>query len=291
VSTWIPGQLYVVSDSPKTIAESLTSSLYLAVKEYIRVTDAEREAVQRSRSKLPNPAWVRITKGKYKDDVGRVFKSEDDFVQVLIATRDFPYKMPKGSRGLLERSRLRNNKPVSDIVQDGEVVGCTYNGESYYKGLLLKNFHRDLVELIASPHVNDIRHHLEAGWDVTFLKNTVLAFSIQYLRVGDWARVVKGHLRGEVGQVVSTDHMYGSAGLEFAFDGCLEEVEIRLEDIERIFRVGDTVKVVAGPYLGLEGHVLQMNEDVFHVCQDISKEVVSIWQNQYSWSALLIRDM
>jgi hypothetical protein len=95
--TWIPGQLYVVSNSPKMIAESLTSSLDLAVKEYIHVTDAEHKAVQWSRSKLPNPAWVRITKGKYKDDVGRVFKSKDDFVQVLIATHDFPYKMPKGS--------------------------------------------------------------------------------------------------------------------------------------------------------------------------------------------------
>ncbi|KAG2085237.1 uncharacterized protein F5147DRAFT_782149 [Suillus discolor] len=276
VSAWIAGQLYVVSDSPKTIAESLPSSLHLAVKEYICVTDAEREAVQCSRSKLHDPAWVRITNGKYKDNVGRVFKSEDGFVQVLIATCDFPYNMPRGSRGLLERSRLWNSKAVSDIVQDGEVVGCTCDGERYYQGLLLKTFRRDLLELVASPHVNDIQHHLEAGWDMTFLKTTVLAFLIQFLCVGDWARVVKGHLRGEVGQVASTDHMYGSVGLEFTFDTSLEEIEVQLEDIERVFRVGDTVKVVAGPYLGLEGHVIQMNEDVFHICQDISKEVVEV---------------
>ncbi|KAG2151803.1 hypothetical protein BD769DRAFT_1380674 [Suillus cothurnatus] len=278
VSAWIPGQLYVVADSPKTISQSLTSSLYLAVKDYVRITDEERDAVQISRSKLPDTSWVRITKGKYKDDVGRVFKSKEDFVEVLIAARDFPYKMPRGTRALVERSRLPNRKGTqpSDIILNGEVVGWSYKGESYYKGLLVKIFHRDHLELVASPHINDIQVHLESGWDTPFLKDTVVAFSMQFLRVGELARVVKGSLHGELGTVVSTDHACGSVGLEFNFDGFPQETEVSLQDIERVFRVGDTVRVVAGSYTGLEGYLIQMCGDLFHVCQEISKEVVEV---------------
>jgi len=292
VSAWTPGQLYVVADSPKTISQSLPSSLYLAVKDYTRIKDEEREAVELSRSKLPDTAWVRITRGKYKDDVGRVFKSkEEDFVEVLIATRDFPYKMPQGTRSLVERSRLPNSKAgqVSDIILNGEVVGWSYKGESYYKGLVVKIFARDQVELVAVPHVNDIQLHLESGWDTPFLKATVVAFSMQFLRVGDSARVVKGSLRGELGTVISTDHTCDSVGLEFNFDGCLEETEISLQDIERVFRVGDTVRVVAGPYMGVEGHLIQMYDDVLHVCQETTKEVVSFWQNPL-WRTGLTRN-
>jgi ribosomal protein L24 len=238
--------------------------------------DEERGAVERSRTTLPNPAWVRIKHGKHKSSIGRVFKSGQETIEVLFPTCDFPYPMPQGCRSLVERSRLPQDNSVSDIILDDQVVGWKFKGESYYMGLLLKNFHRDHLELLATPHADDIQLHLESGWDKPFLKKTVVAFSMQFLRAGDHARVIKGALCGELGKVISTDHTCGSVGLEFTFDECPEEIEVRLQDIERVFRLGDTVRVVAGPYLGLEGHVLKMCEDVFHVCQAVSKEVVSL---------------
>jgi transcription antitermination factor NusG len=122
--------------------------------------------------------------------------------------------------------------------------------------------------------VDNIRLHLESGWDKPFLKKTVVAFSMQFLRVGDWARANTGALYSELSQVVSTDHALGSVGLEFCIDGRPKTVDFRLQDVERVFRVGDTVRVVAGPYLGLEGYILQMCEDVFRICQAVSKEEV-----------------
>ncbi|KAG1749186.1 hypothetical protein EDD22DRAFT_958089 [Suillus occidentalis] len=248
----------------------------LPSKSTAAITDEERGAVERSRTTLPNPAWVRITRGKYKSYVGRVFKSGQDTVEILIPTCDFPYPMPRGCRALVERSRLPKNNSVTDIILNAEVVGWTFKGESYYMGLLLKHFRRDQLELLASPHVDDIQLHLESGWDKPFLQATVVSFSMQFLHVGDHARVITGSLRGEVGKVISTDHTCGSVGLELTFDECPEEVHVRLRDIERVFRVGDSVRVIAGSYLGLEGYVLQMTEDVFHVCQAATKEVVEV---------------
>ncbi|KAG1770610.1 hypothetical protein EV702DRAFT_1049328 [Suillus placidus] len=188
VSPWVPGQLYVVSDSLK---------------------NEEREAVEHACPKLPNPGWVRITQGKYRGDIGYVYDSKqlNDFVAVLIPPREFPYPALKNSAALFNRSRLPANKTVSDILRDGKVIGCSciYNPDGTH-----------------------------------FIKATELAFSMQFLRVSDDARVITG------------------------------------EDVERMFRLGDSVRVVAGIYLGLEGHVIQMYDDVFHVCQESTKEEVEV---------------
>ncbi|KAG2151042.1 uncharacterized protein EDB93DRAFT_1249538 [Suillus bovinus] len=54
------------------------------------------------------------------------------------------------------------------------------------------------------------------------------------------------------------------------------DMDVPLEDVERVFCVGDEVRVVAGSYMGLEGHIVQISDDMFHVCQDVSKEEVLI---------------
>jgi hypothetical protein len=53
-------------------------------------------------------------------------------------------------------------------------------------------------------------------------------------------------------------------------------IDVRLEDVDRIFCVGDDVRVVAGPYLGLEGQIIQISNNMFHVCQGVSKEEVRL---------------
>ncbi|KAG2057302.1 hypothetical protein BDR06DRAFT_969491 [Suillus hirtellus] len=178
VSAWIAGQLYVLADSPKTISDSLSFSLYLAVKQYVHILDEECAVVEQSHRKFPNPVWVRIQHGKYKGDIAQVFNS---------------------------------NLP------------------------------------------ND---------------------SVAFLCVGNRARIVKGDLSSEIGQIVSTDHLAGSVTLELILSGCQKEIDVQLEDIEHIFQVSDTVQVVAGPYLSVEGYIIQMMNDIFHLCQDVSKEEI-----------------
>ncbi|KAG1845074.1 hypothetical protein C8R48DRAFT_780081 [Suillus tomentosus] len=261
VSAWIPGQIYVVSDSPKTIASFLPTAHKQSVRDYLRISDEERQAVERERPKLPNPGWVRIVqRGKYKGDIGYVYDSEqsDDFVAVLISPRDFPYPVFEKSAALLDRSRLPANSTVSDITHDGKVVGCSFKGERYYMGLLLKKFHHSDLELVTTPHPDCIRLHLQSGWDTPFVKRTELAFSTQFLRVGDEARVISAEMCSEIGKVVSANH------------------DFRLRDVERVFRLGDSVRVVAGVYLGLEGHVVQMSDNIFHICQEATKEEIEV---------------
>ncbi|KAG1851801.1 hypothetical protein C8R48DRAFT_777751 [Suillus tomentosus] len=285
VSPWVPGQLYVVSESPRAIASSLPTSHRLSVKDYFRISDEERAVVEHPQSQLPSsPGWVRIIRGKYKNAMAYVTNlkpanespSGHPLVWVLVALRDFPYPMPKGSVALLDRSRLPTGNAVSDIIRDGKVVGCLYKGEEYYQGLLLKSFHRDLLNVVETPHPDEIRLHIDSGWDRPSMKIAERAFSLEFLRVGDSARVIIGEFGAEIGEVVSTDHTFRSVRLEYNIEGDKIQSEVRLQDVERMFWVGDTVRVVAGIYLGLEGHIVQMTDDIFHICQTSTKEEVEV---------------
>ncbi|KAG2737495.1 hypothetical protein P692DRAFT_201874824 [Suillus brevipes Sb2] len=228
VSPWLPGQLYVISDSSRTITSSLPPSHKLSVKDYHRISDEEHVAVERSTIKFPNPSWVRVKAGVYKGAIGYVFDPDqlDLFVDILVAVREFPYAMPSGSEALLDRLRLPKDKAATDIIRNGEIIGCSHKGQRYYKGLLLKKLHRHQLELVAYPHADDIRLHLQSGFDTPFVKKSIVAFSMQFLRVGDMARITTGEVRSEIGTVVSTDHAFGgSARIELNINGRRKELE------------------------------------------------------------------
>ncbi|KAG2114689.1 uncharacterized protein F5147DRAFT_649851 [Suillus discolor] len=112
--------------------------------------------------------------------------------------------MPQGSQSLLDRSWLPNGDAVSDINHSEEVIGCKYKGEKYYMGLLLKVVHRDFLELVICPHADNIRLYLQSEWGQSFLKTTVVMFSMQFLHIDDWAMIVRGDLSSETGQVSDT---------------------------------------------------------------------------------------
>jgi ribosomal protein L24 len=153
-------------------------------------------------------------------------------------------------------------------------------------GLLVKQFHRDRLEIVASPHADDIKLHMQSGWDTPFIRKSLLAFSMHFLHTGDLVRIIAGEICSKIGTVISMDHASGSMRLETNFDSHRREIDVRLEDVECIFRVGDEIRVVAGPYLGLEGHIIQISDDMFHICQAVSKEEVAFTHKLQSYDSL-----
>lgn len=277
VSPWIPAHLYVTSDSPLSIMAAVPESLKASIKKWDRLHEDEEAAVNALRLKFPHPAWLKIRRGKYMGAVAYILDSEqmNDFVTVLIPPRDFPYAMPKGTVALFDPSRLPTGISASAIIRDGQEVGSKYKGEEYYCGLLKKNFPRHCTELVHVPHPDAIRLHIQSGWDTPFCKKSEIAFSKQLLRSGDAVRLTTPDLLGQICTVLTTDHAFGgSVKLAFDLDGLRKEVEARLEDVEPVFHVGEEVRVVAGDFLGLQGHVVQRNDDIFTICQSGTQEEV-----------------
>jgi hypothetical protein len=100
--------------------------------------------------------------------------------------------MPSGSEGLLNHSHLLQDKAVTNIICNGEIIGCSYKGQRYYRGLLLRKFHHYQLELVACPHADDIRLHQQSRFDTLFIKKSIIAFSMQFLHVGDAVRIITG---------------------------------------------------------------------------------------------------
>lgn len=278
VSPWIPSHLYITSDSPKTILRAIPDAYCQSVKDWDIVEEDQAAQVNALSLQFPYPCWLRVKRGKYRDAVGYLFDSEqtNNFVTVLIPPRDFPYDMPKGSVALFDPSRLPPGISTTDVVRDGEIVGQKYKGEEYYGGLLKKTFHRYSTELVAIPHPNDIRLHHQAGWDISFTQKAEIAFSKLSLRAGDSVRLHTPDLPGQMCTVLATNHAFGgSVTLQFELDCVMKEMEATLVDVERVFKVGDEVRVVAGVYQGVEGHLVQKYEDNFTVCQSGTQQEVS----------------
>ncbi|KAG2336096.1 hypothetical protein BDR05DRAFT_1006165 [Suillus weaverae] len=279
VSPWIPSHLYITSDSPRTILAAVPDAYKASIKNWDCINEEDETAVNALRLQYPYPAWLRIKRGKYRDAIAYLFDSEqtNNFVTVLIPPREFPYDMPKGSVALFDPSRLPTGISTSDIIRDGEVVGSKYKGEEYYCGLLKKNFHRYTTELVHVPHPNDIRLYLQSGWDTPFVKNAEVAFSKLSLRAGDSVRLNTADLLGQICTVTTTEHAFGgSVNLTFELDGHRKEIQARLADVERAFNVGDEVRVVAGLYAGVEGHIVQKYDDNFFICQSGTQEEIEV---------------
>ncbi|KAG2750984.1 hypothetical protein P692DRAFT_20727630, partial [Suillus brevipes Sb2] len=253
VSPWIASHLYVTSDSPRTIQNALPDAYKLSIKDWDIIEDDEAAEVNNLSLQYPYPCWLRVKRGKYRDAVGYLFDSEqsNNFVTVLIPPRDFPYDMPKGSVALFDPSRLPPGISTTDVTRNGEIVGEKYKGEEYYCGLLKKTFHRYSTELVHIPHPNDIRLHHQAGWDLPFTRKAEVAFSKLSLRAGDTVRL---HTPDLSGQLCTT--------------------EAALVDVERVFNVGDEVRVIAGVYQGVAGHLVQKYEDNFTICQSGTQQEV-----------------
>jgi hypothetical protein len=164
--------------------------------------------------------------------------------------------MPKGSIALFDLSHLPQGISMTDITHDGEIVTQKYKGEENYGGLLKKSFHRYSTELVAIPHSNDIRLHIQAGWDTPFTQKATIAFSKLSLQAGDSVCLHTPDLPGQICTVLSTNHTFsGTIDLQFELDGVVRQTQATLVDVEQVFNVGDEVRVLAGVYQGVEGHL------------------------------------
>ncbi|KAG2740338.1 hypothetical protein P692DRAFT_20753439, partial [Suillus brevipes Sb2] len=254
ISPWISSHLYVTSDSPRTILKAIPDAYSRSVRDWDVVTEEQEEQINALSLQFPFPCWLRVKRGKYRDAVAYLFDAEqsNNFVTVLIPPRDFPYEMPKGSVALFDPSRLPPGISTTDVTRDGEIVAQKYKGEEYYGGLLKKSFHRYSIELVAIPHPDDIRLHIQAGWDTPFTQKAIIAFSKLSLRAGDSVRLHTPDLNGQICTTQTT-----------------------LVDVERVFNVGDEVRVLAGVYQGVEGHLVQKYEDNYTICQAGTQQEVS----------------
>jgi hypothetical protein len=97
-------------------------------------------------------------------------------------------------------------------------------------------------------------------------------------------------LLGQICMVINTDHAFGSsAKLEFNFNGQQKAIKAKLDHVECMFNMSDEVSIVAGSYSGVQGHIVERNEDIFTVCQSGTLEQVCI--QFYPHNSIIIKSI
>ncbi|KAI6125360.1 hypothetical protein EDD16DRAFT_1703204 [Pisolithus croceorrhizus] len=251
---WLPHRVYVEASCPLEVQQNLPPSCSRSHKEITLLPPQEGTSIMafRARQVLPTRSWVRIRKSMYTGDIGYVEESADsDAVIILIAPRRLPYDLPKESgesvRFDVELARMAGLDLVPILSPSGAEIGYSCDGQQFVHGLFRLTLPADTLEIVELPHPNDIRFHVAAGIDPYFVEETLNLFSAQFWREQDAVEIREGDLRGKKGA---------------------------LTNLRRVFSLGDTLEIIAGPFCGETGYVVALHERTI--------VLVVMWPNQTS---------
>ncbi|KAI6111070.1 hypothetical protein F5141DRAFT_1063453 [Pisolithus sp. B1] len=259
---WLPHRLYVEASCPLEVQRSLPPSHCRSHKEIVLLPPQEGMLilVYKALQVLPTRNWVRIKQSAYKGDIGYIEESTESEAVVLVAPHQLPYDLPEESgkrmRFDVELARLTDLDFVPILSPSGAEIGYSCSGQQFVHGLLRLTLLVNTLELVELPHPNDIRFHVAAGIDPSFVEETLNIFSSQFWREHDSVEIQEGDLRGKRGVLADVDLHKRSAVVLCDGDafGC------NLQELRRVFKIGDTVEVIAGPFCRETGYVVALHE-------------------------------
>ncbi|KAG1777879.1 hypothetical protein EV702DRAFT_1196677 [Suillus placidus] len=111
-----------------------------------------------------------------------------------------------------------------------------------------------MIEQVYVPHPDDIRLHLQSGFNLSFVKKAEITYSMQMLQAGNCMHLIRGEFPLEIRTMV------------FA-------IKLKLA-----FKTYNEVKVVAGIYLGIQGHIISKMGDMYDICQHTTNKLVQVSQ-------------
>ncbi|KAI5999998.1 hypothetical protein EDD15DRAFT_2193486 [Pisolithus albus] len=260
---WLPHWLYVEASCPLDVQQSLPPSHCRSHKDIILLPPQEGTSIlaYKARQVLPTQNWVRIKQSAYKGDIGYVEESAETHVVVLVAPRQLPYDVPEesGERMMfdIELARLAGLDSIPIISPSGAEIGYSCGGQQFVCGLLRLTLLVNALELVELPHPDDIRFHVATGVDPPFVEETLNIFSAQFWREHDSVEIQEGDLRGKRGMLADIDLHKRSAVVLCDSD---DTFECNLQELRRVFKIGDTVRVIAGLFCGETGYVIVLHE-------------------------------
>ena len=145
--------------------------------------------------------------------------------------------------------------------------------QQFVCGLLRLSLPVHTLELVELLHPDDIKYHAMANR--ALVKETVHLFLAQFWREKDQVEIQEGDLKGKLGTLHDIHWDQRTANVscdEGAFDCSLCE-------LRRHFKLGDTVRVIAGPFSGEAGYVVSVLDNLIVLSlmqEDKNSETVSL---------------
>lgn len=265
----LPGRLCVKAENTVVIRKAWPSTHTSCFFDAIFVP---REDQIPSKCDLIIPGWYRPIRGQYRHDVGYAhsYDPQTDTITLLVASRDILGQEVGKDSHLPRLHNLSNDIP-----------NPAGRNKTYIHGLLALKLHRNAVIEIPIPAPESIALHQESRCNPVFVQSTLHGYAAQHWIEGDLVTVRAGDMIGCTAKIQCVDmctrsasaYMEESVHIEKISD---EPIMFAISDLERKFRVGDSVRVLDGSLVtsqlkGKTGMVVQVDENTIDVLDQSSE--------------------
>ncbi|KAG6381505.1 hypothetical protein JVT61DRAFT_88 [Boletus reticuloceps] len=254
------GRVNVQAPDPKTFLGHLPPSHIGCVRSYTLVPPEDRIPIFRSFGDVRAiPAWCLITRrGRYKGDLGYIisFNSQSGLFDILVASRELK-PLPRHDNddmvGEDAHARRLFFPQKYGGTQRAPVRGYnTYNFQRhrYVAGLMVMQLSDTQVRPYPNPSPHQIALHLESGINPSFMIDTRRRYNQVFWKPRDRVVINDANYFHVRAQLVSVDIENYSAVVETLIER--ERLFAPLSSLERVYEVGDPVRMIADPSSDLQ---------------------------------------
>ncbi|KAH0825726.1 hypothetical protein J3R83DRAFT_9929 [Lanmaoa asiatica] len=275
ICPWLPRRLYVQASCPLEILSAMNPVHRNAVRAVTLVPPAEASRIFTPEKTFPPRSWVRIRKGRYKNDIGYVLSYDQDTFSVLVVPRERAYESPEEPRNVraLFHFQLAHDAglDLTLLTNSRGLTAFQHNNHSYFSGLLRLSLTIDDLECVPIPHPDEIHLHAQAGMDPSLVEECHVLFSAQFWREGDVVRSSSPELLDQKATIAAVDLDNRSVTLILND----QTYDCPLLEQRRVFSTGDHLRITVGPDRGLKGMVTVVMEKELVLCSstDLSGKV------------------
>lgn len=215
----LKGYIYIESFKKSAVDEAVSKVKNVYKNRIAAVPIAEMVDVLNSKKEYMINEYGRVKNGKYKGDLAQILENYEDSCQIRIVPRI------DGKQCLFDPDKFQNKA----IFRDG---GYYYNRDFYKDGFLIKMVLKDSLDFNTEVSVEELKKFQ----------------NISPLKIGERAKVIRGDLKGFLGQIVSVN------GNSYTITNGKKTFDIDTLDLKRDVQLGDTFS-----YKGKNGIVLKIN--------------------------------
>ncbi|KAG2735960.1 hypothetical protein G9P44_000050 [Scheffersomyces stipitis] len=303
------GYIYIEAKRPDAIDKALVGMVNIYVRDKLLVPVKEYpdllKQVKSSDVELVPGIYVRITRGKYKNDLAIVDNLSENGLDVrckLVPRLDYGKFDEFDKDGRRIRSKAR---PLPRLFSEQEARqydreflqpgrgprSYVYRGDEYIEGFLYKDFklqfiqtkdvHPTLEELDRFQTGNNEEEGFDLAAIAASLKNKKGEGKSTAFQPGDKVEIRRGEQAKTVGVVVEASLNEITISVTDSGDPKFvnQKLTVPASDLRKIFNEGDHVRIVEGKHFDETGLVIKIDGDSVVLVSDQTREDVRVFAN------------
>lgn len=305
------GYIYIEAKKPEAIQQALTGMVNVYANQRIIVPVSEYpdllKQVKSTDVEIVPGIYVRITRGKYKNDLAIVDNLSENGLEVrckLVPRLDYGKNDETTYDGKVIKLKIRpmpnlfNEQEARTYDQEGLQTGrglrsYIYRGDEYQDGFLFKDFKLQYIQ------TKDIHPRLDEldlfqsgsrtgdGMDLANVAATLKNSKTQdggqssAFQPGDNVEIRRGEQAKTVGKVVGVSLNEVTIVVVDAGDKQMinREITVTSGDLRKVFALGDHVKVIEGKHTDRTGLVIRLDGDSVVLLSDQTREDIRVFAN------------